>query len=92
MSDVKDVYVDKRTNIKKPIYDEHSYIVKIIKYNLKESEIVIYFSIWSRSNMSGNDEKTRWKFLWKQIYDRYLQKPLASSIYNPQTDPMDVLL
>lgn len=56
MSDVKDVYVDKRTNIKKPIYDEHSYIVKIIKYNLKESEIVIYFSIWSRSNMSGNDE------------------------------------
>lgn len=30
MSDVKDVYVDKRTNIKKTIYDEHSYIVKII--------------------------------------------------------------
>lgn len=42
--------------------------------------------------MSGNDEKTRWKFLWKQIYDRYLQKPLAPSIYNPQTDPMYVLL
>lgn len=22
--------------------------------------------------MSGNDEKTGWIFLWKQIYDRYL--------------------
>lgn len=42
--------------------------------------------------MSGNDEKTRWKFLWKQINDWYLQKPLAPSIHNPQTDPMDVLL
>lgn len=43
MFDVKDVYVDKRTNIKKTIYDEHSYIVKIINIqNIRKLSTLAY--------------------------------------------------